>query len=85
MSKKRPFKTAEVKTHFIPNTVSFESYMYGLDKRAVIDPAVCDIVEEAMARKGDDKNKEKEEIEKRELEHERKLQGYMTKVREMVR
>jgi hypothetical protein len=38
-----------------------------------------------LARKGDDKNKEKEESEKREIEHEQKLQGYMTKVRDMVR
>jgi hypothetical protein len=50
LSKIKPFKTQEAKTHFIPNTVSLESYMYGLDKKAVIDIAVCDIVERAMCK-----------------------------------
>ncbi len=67
LSKKKPFKTIEAKTHFIPNTVSLESYMYGLDKKAVIDVDVCDIVEDAMM-KNQIKEREREEIEKRQQE-----------------
>ena len=84
LSKHKPFKTLEVKSHFIPNTVSFESYMYGLDKRAVIDVAVSDIVEEAMM-KNEIKEKEREEIALREQEEERKIDKYLSKVRDMVR
>ena len=41
--------------------------MYGLDKKAVIDVDVCDIVEEAMM-KNEIKEREREEIEKRQQE-----------------
>ncbi len=36
--KKKPFKTKEMSQHYLPKTaVSVESYMYALDKYAVID------------------------------------------------
>ena len=37
LSRKKPFKTSEVNNHYVPNTVSMETYMYALDKRATID------------------------------------------------
>ena len=38
LAKKKPFKTKEMSQHYIPkNAVSVESYMYALDKYAVVD------------------------------------------------
>jgi hypothetical protein len=44
LSKKKPFKTAEIKQHYVPNTVSMETYMYALDKQATVDHAVSDMI-----------------------------------------
>lgn len=50
----------------------------------MIDVDVFDIVQEAMM-KNDIKEKEREEIEKRQQEDEKKVDGYLAKVRDMVR
>ena len=61
-----------------------ETYIYGLDRKAVIDVAVTDIVEDAMMKK-QIKEKQREEVEKRAQEEEENIEGYMLRVRTMVR
>jgi hypothetical protein len=43
LAKNKPLRTEEAKQNYVPNTVSIETYMYALDKKAIIDQAVSDM------------------------------------------
>lgn len=84
LSHGRPLKTAEVAKHYIPNTVSMESYMYALDRKATIDQAVCDMVGKNSQMK-QQILKEREEAKKREEEEDKRVSKYLRKVRDLVK
>lgn len=84
LSKKKAFKTNEITHHYVPNTVSMETYMYALDKHAIVDQAVEDMVG------AQSKLKQKVEVERinlkqREAEHDKKVEEYVSRVKQMVK
>ena len=84
LSKERPLHTAEVKKHYVPNTVSIESYMYALDRGATIDMAVSDMVGKNSQMKKLIA-KERQEANHREEAESERIHGYLHNVREMVK
>jgi hypothetical protein len=85
LSKRKAFKTAEIKQHYVPNTVSMQSYMYALDKWATIDHAVSDMKGGPTSQLKTRMHEEQYGFKKREQEHDKKIDGLVAQVRSMVR
>jgi hypothetical protein len=84
LSKMKSFKTSEIRQLYVPNTVSMESYMYALDKFATVDHAVSDMTG-ANSQLNSRIQFERNGFKKREIEHDKKIEEYVGRVKQMVK
>ena len=84
LSKMKSFKTSEIRQLYVPNTVSMESYMYALDKFATVDHAVSDMTG-ANSQLNSRIQLERNGFKKREIEHDKKIEEYVVRVKQMVK